>query len=58
MLCTSERMLVGVTGDALLKKKAHAEFLQTYEERVQNVKQFCFKVDAGHDPSPYRDGRA
>ncbi len=31
LLCTQDRMLVGVTGDALLKKKAYSEFLQSYE---------------------------
>lgn len=45
LLCTQDRMLVGVTGDALLKKKAYADFLETYDQRVKNVIDFCNKVN-------------
>lgn len=45
MLCTSERILCGVTTDNLLKKKAYAEFLEPYETRKSSVIDFCSKVN-------------
>lgn len=39
-LITSEILHIGVTGDALLQKKAYAEFLETYEERKRRVSDF------------------
>lgn len=38
-------MLVGITTDALLKKKVHAEMLETYDVRKANVINFCKKVN-------------
>ena len=45
MLCSNRRILCGVTTDALLKKKAYAEFLEPYEARVAAVERFCKKVN-------------
>lgn len=39
-------MLVGVTVDVLLKKKAYAEHLEDYETRRKNVIDFCNKVNS------------
>ncbi len=36
----AEKVIIGLTTDALLKNKAHAEYLQPYEERLQNITQF------------------
>lgn len=33
MLCSDQRVLCGVTTDALLKKKAYAEFLESFEKK-------------------------
>ena len=44
MLCTSSRMLVGITTDALLQKKAYAEFIENYDTRNQRVVEFCKRV--------------
>lgn len=45
MLCSDQRVLCGVTTDALLKKKAYAEFLESFEKRRQSVIDFCKKVN-------------
>eukprot|EP00347_Sterkiella_histriomuscorum_P023330 403335061 len=45
LMWTQNRMLVGVTTDGLLKKKAYAEFLEDFETRKNNVIQFCRKVN-------------
>ena len=45
LMCTQQRMLVGVTTDGLLKKKAYAEFLESYDVRKQSVIDFCNKVN-------------
>ena len=39
-LVVGKRMLIGVTGDELLKKKKFAEFLEDYEVRAKNVEKF------------------
>lgn len=36
-LCTSERLLVGVTSAQLLNKKAYAHLIEDFETRKQNV---------------------
>lgn len=53
MLCTNKRILCGVTTDALLKKKAYAEFLEAYEVRRQSVIDFCKQVN----PNMFSDSR-
>ncbi|CDW78682.1 pantetheine-phosphate adenylyltransferase [Stylonychia lemnae] len=45
LMCTKKRILVGVTTDALLKKKAYAEYLESYEQRKQSVIDFCNKIN-------------
>ena len=39
-LLTDKRMLIGVTGDQLLKKKSYADMLETFEKRCENVRNF------------------
>jgi pantetheine-phosphate adenylyltransferase len=39
-LITSKRLLIGVTGDALLKKKQYAELIEPFEERKHSVINF------------------
>ena len=41
---TKRRMLIGVTSSALLQKKALAEFLEPYEKRCQNVRDFLHRL--------------
>lgn len=38
------RLIVGVTGDALLVNKKHAEFLEDWERRVQNTASFLSAI--------------
>lgn len=45
LLCSDTRILCGVTTDALLKKKAYAEFLESYDLRVAAVRAFCKKLN-------------
>ena len=45
MLCTDSRILCGVTTDALLKKKAYAEYLEPYDIRKKSVIDFCKRVN-------------
>ena len=37
-------MLLGVTSTALLQKKALAQFLESYEQRCQNVRDFLHRL--------------
>lgn len=43
-LVTKKRMLLGVTGDELLKKKNYAQYLETYEERSKGVEMFLRRL--------------
>lgn len=43
-LLASRRLVVGVTGPLLLQKKAHAERLEPYADRCENVRQFVALV--------------
>jgi pantetheine-phosphate adenylyltransferase len=45
MLCSNNKIIIGVTTDALLAKKAYAEFLEPYEVRKDNVIKFCRRVN-------------
>jgi pantetheine-phosphate adenylyltransferase len=45
MLCSDNRILCGVTTDALLKKKAYAEYLEPFDARELAVRRFCHKVN-------------
>lgn len=37
--------MCGITTDALLKKKAYAEFLESYESRQASVIKFCKRLN-------------
>jgi cytidyltransferase-like protein len=39
-LVTNEMLHIGITGDALLQKKAYSEFLETFERRKSHVLNF------------------
>lgn len=39
-LVTNEKLHIGITGDALLQKKAYAEFLEPFDARKKRVIQF------------------
>lgn len=43
-LLTTRRMLIGVTSDALLTKKAYADQLETFEQRCLSVKEFLHRL--------------
>ena len=43
-LLTSKRMVIGVTSDALLKKKKYAEYLEDYDRRCKNVTEFLYRL--------------
>ena len=44
LLCTNDRILIGVSGDELLKKKAYAEYLEPFSVREARVRAFCKRV--------------
>ncbi|KAI1259232.1 cytidylyltransferase [Xylariaceae sp. FL1019] len=49
------RFIIGVTGDELLKRKKFAEFVQSWDERVNNVIEFVASIlalsrDGGREP--------
>lgn len=50
---TSKTLIVGVTGSELLKHKKFAEYMQTYEQRVENVTTFIHAVKPSLVPSIY-----
>jgi phosphopantetheine adenylyltransferase len=41
LLTARKRLVIGVTGDPLLVKKTHKEYIQAYETRKRNVELFC-----------------
>eukprot|EP00743_Colponemidia_sp_Colp-15_P007695 GILK01008330.1.p1 GENE.GILK01008330.1~~GILK01008330.1.p1 ORF type:complete len:361 (+),score=47.73 GILK01008330.1:41-1123(+) len=43
-LCCSQRLLIGLTSEALLVKKQFAEFLQTFEQREKILREFLNTV--------------
>lgn len=43
-LMTRKKMLIGVTGDALLKKKSYADIIQPFELRVLAVRRFLERL--------------
>ena len=43
-LLVSKRILCGVTGDALLQKKANSQELETFEKRCENVRAFLRRL--------------
>ena len=43
-LLTKDRLLIGVTGDELLKKKKYAEVLENFEKRAQSVREFLTRL--------------
>ena len=43
-IVTKNLLHIGVTGDALLTKKAYAEFIEPFEERCRIVKDFCTRL--------------
>lgn len=45
MLFTSEQIHIGITSDILLKKKAYAEYLESYDIRLQRVSQFMKRLN-------------
>ena len=51
VLHARNRLRIGVTGEALLKKKHHAELLQPFEERRRNVEAFvrALRTDLTYD---------
>lgn len=50
---TSKTLIVGVTGSELLRNKKYAEYMQTYDQRVNNVRQFIRCVRPSLSPSIY-----
>ena len=43
-LITSQRMLIGITSDVLLNAKKHAGFLEDYDKRCSNVRDFLTRL--------------
>lgn len=50
---TSKTLIVGVTGAELLKNKKYAEYMQTYDQRVENVNSFIHSVKPSLIPTIY-----
>ena len=45
MLSVSERMLIGVTSDVLLQKKAYASYIESFDVRKNRVEEFLFRLN-------------
>lgn len=45
MLCSNQKVIVGITTDSLLSKKAYAEYLESFEVRKESVFRFCKRVN-------------
>lgn len=45
LLCSDQKIVCGITTDALLKKKAYAEFLESFETRQASVIKFCKRLN-------------
>lgn len=50
-------LTIGITGDALLKKKQYVEYLQDWDQRQENVRDFLLSI-MGQDPSAEPTGRS
>ena len=44
-MLTSERILIGVTSDSLLKAKAYALYIEPFEERRKRVIDFLHRLN-------------
>ena len=45
LLCSDQKIVCGITTDALLKKKAYAEFIESFSIRKENVIKFCKRIN-------------
>ena len=45
MISAREKLLIGVTNDTLLQKKAYADYLEPYAIRKESVISFCNKLN-------------
>mmetsp|Transcript_1325 Transcript_1325/g.1710 ORF Transcript_1325/g.1710 Transcript_1325/m.1710 type:complete len:224 (-) Transcript_1325:168-839(-) len=50
-LLTRDRMLIGVTSDALLKKKSYANIIQDFEARCESVRAFLSRLRGPDKPT-------
>ena len=44
-MSSDRKIIVGITTDSLLAKKAYAEFLESFEERRHTVLNFCKRLN-------------
>ena len=44
-MLTSESIIIGVSGDSLLQKKAYCEFLENFDLREKRVREFISEVN-------------
>jgi len=49
---TSRRLIVGITGDELLKNKKYAEYLKSWKKRQEDVVDFLWSILSFHRSSP------
>lgn len=45
MLSAKNKVLIGISADELLKKKAYAEYMEPFEVREQRVRDFCSEIN-------------